>query len=187
MPVAEYVTVTRGHASRRLSDAAVPAVRQARESGFVGGHLEGEDLRGTAGRSGTGRRSSIARSWWNAASRAASSNAPCWATSEPIAAVPCEILPSREFYDYEDKYLLDAAKLIVAGADLTPEQTAESAAAGGRLLSGRGLRRHGARRFPDRDRDRANSTSTRSTPSPASRPSACIRKCGKRRACRTRS
>jgi D-alanine-D-alanine ligase len=29
---------------------------------------------------------------------------------EPLASTPCEILPSREFYDYEDKYLLDAAK-----------------------------------------------------------------------------
>jgi len=34
------------------------------------------------------------------------------------------VIPSREFYDYEDKYLLDAAKLIVP-APLTPEQTAE--------------------------------------------------------------
>ncbi len=42
----------------------------------------------------------------------------------PIAAVPCEILPSRDFYDYEDKYLLDAAKTVIP-ADLTPEQTAE--------------------------------------------------------------
>jgi D-alanine-D-alanine ligase len=30
---------------------------------------------------------------------------------EPVAAVPCEILPSRDFYDYEDKYLLDKAKV----------------------------------------------------------------------------
>ena len=29
----------------------------------------------------------------------------------PEAATPCEILPSREFYDYEDKYLLDAARI----------------------------------------------------------------------------
>ena len=28
---------------------------------------------------------------------------------EPAAAIPCEVLPSREFYDYEDKYLLDRA------------------------------------------------------------------------------
>ncbi len=45
-------------------------------------------------------------------------------SEKPLAAVPCEIVPSREFYDYEDKYLLDAAKLIVP-APLTPEQTAE--------------------------------------------------------------
>ena len=28
----------------------------------------------------------------------------------PEASLPCEILPSREFYDYDDKYLLDQAK-----------------------------------------------------------------------------
>src|SRR5207302_8353257 len=42
----------------------------------------------------------------------------------PMASVPCEILPSREFYDYEDKYLLDRAQTKVP-ADLPPEQTAE--------------------------------------------------------------
>jgi D-alanine-D-alanine ligase len=43
---------------------------------------------------------------------------------EPIASLPCEILPSREFYDYEDKYLLDRAEAKVP-ADLDPERTAE--------------------------------------------------------------
>jgi D-alanine-D-alanine ligase len=43
---------------------------------------------------------------------------------DPIAAVPCEILPSREFYDYDDKYLLDQAQTVIP-ADLSPEQTAE--------------------------------------------------------------
>ena len=42
----------------------------------------------------------------------------------PEASVPCEILPSREFYDYEDKYLLDKAGTKVP-ADLSPEKTAE--------------------------------------------------------------
>ena len=42
----------------------------------------------------------------------------------PIAAVPCEILPSREFYDYDDKYLLDQAQTVIP-ADLSPDQTAE--------------------------------------------------------------
>jgi D-alanine-D-alanine ligase len=43
---------------------------------------------------------------------------------EPVAAVPCEILPSRDFYDYEDKYLLNKAQTVVP-ADLEPAQTAE--------------------------------------------------------------
>ena len=42
----------------------------------------------------------------------------------PIASLPCEILPSREFYDYDDKYLLDMAQTKVP-AELTPEITAE--------------------------------------------------------------
>ena len=44
--------------------------------------------------------------------------------SDPMASLPCEILPSREFYDYEDKYLLDRAQTKVP-ADLPPERTAE--------------------------------------------------------------
>jgi D-alanine-D-alanine ligase len=43
---------------------------------------------------------------------------------EPVASLPCEVFPSREFYDYEDKYLLDAARFQVP-AELTPEETAE--------------------------------------------------------------
>jgi D-alanine-D-alanine ligase len=43
---------------------------------------------------------------------------------EPVASAPCEILPSREFYDYDDKYLLDQAKTVIP-ADLSPEQIAE--------------------------------------------------------------
>ena len=42
----------------------------------------------------------------------------------PIASLPCEILPSREFYDYEDKYLLDKAKIQLP-ADLGGEKTEE--------------------------------------------------------------
>jgi D-alanine-D-alanine ligase len=42
----------------------------------------------------------------------------------PMASLPCEILPSREFYDYEDKYLLDQAQTRVP-AELTPERSDE--------------------------------------------------------------
>jgi D-alanine-D-alanine ligase len=40
------------------------------------------------------------------------------------ASIPCEILPSREFYDYEDKYLLDKSETRIP-ANLSPEQTQE--------------------------------------------------------------
>ena len=38
---------------------------------------------------------------------------------DPIAAAPCEILPSREFYDYEDKYELNLARTSITDAGLT--------------------------------------------------------------------
>ena len=43
---------------------------------------------------------------------------------DPVASVPCEILPSREFYDYDDKYLLEKAGTVIP-ANLSAEQTAE--------------------------------------------------------------
>jgi len=43
---------------------------------------------------------------------------------EPHASLPCEILPSRDFYDYEDKYLLDRAEFRLP-ADLPPARTDE--------------------------------------------------------------
>ncbi len=42
----------------------------------------------------------------------------------PRASVPCEILPSQEFYTYDDKYLLDQARIDLP-ANLTAEQTSE--------------------------------------------------------------
>jgi D-alanine-D-alanine ligase len=41
---------------------------------------------------------------------------------EVIAATPCEILPSRAFYDYEDKYLLNSARIDLP-ASLTPAES----------------------------------------------------------------
>jgi D-alanine-D-alanine ligase len=43
---------------------------------------------------------------------------------DPVAAVPCEILPSKDFYDYDDKYLLEKAETVIP-ANLSAEQTAE--------------------------------------------------------------
>jgi D-alanine-D-alanine ligase len=42
----------------------------------------------------------------------------------PKASVPCEILPSQDFYTYEDKYLLNEAKIDLP-ARLTADQIAE--------------------------------------------------------------
>ena len=42
----------------------------------------------------------------------------------PVASLPCEIFPSREFYDYEDKYELDQARFETP-AKLSDAQTAE--------------------------------------------------------------
>jgi D-alanine-D-alanine ligase len=42
----------------------------------------------------------------------------------PRASLPCEILPSREFYDYEDKYLLNQARTVLP-ADLPPDRLEE--------------------------------------------------------------
>ena len=43
---------------------------------------------------------------------------------QPEASLPCEVMPSRDFYDYEDKYILDKAKFKLP-ADLPSEKTAE--------------------------------------------------------------
>ena len=43
---------------------------------------------------------------------------------EPLASTPCEILPSKEFYDYEDKYELNLAKIKLP-AELPAAEIAE--------------------------------------------------------------
>jgi D-alanine-D-alanine ligase len=43
---------------------------------------------------------------------------------DPRASVPGEIIPSREFYDYEAKYLDEASRSVIP-ADLTPAQVAD--------------------------------------------------------------
>lgn len=41
---------------------------------------------------------------------------------DPQASLPCEIFPSKEFYDYDDKYILNEARVDLP-AKLTSEQT----------------------------------------------------------------
>jgi D-alanine-D-alanine ligase len=121
LPVAEYFTLTRGH----RSDSSLPFplfVKPANLGSSVGiskvkncAELETAlELAGQYDRKILVERGIAGREF----------ECSVLGSEEPIAAIPCEVIPSREFYDYEDKYLLDAAKLIVP-APLTPEQTAE--------------------------------------------------------------
>jgi D-alanine-D-alanine ligase len=43
---------------------------------------------------------------------------------DPQASLPCELFPSKDFYDYDDKYILNAARVDLP-AKLTPQQTSE--------------------------------------------------------------
>ena len=63
--------------------------------------------------------------------------------SDPEVSVPGEIIPSRDFYDYEAKYLDDSSEIVIP-AVLTPGQTAEVqrlAIAGFRAIDGAGMAR----------------------------------------------
>jgi D-alanine-D-alanine ligase len=42
---------------------------------------------------------------------------------DPVASVPGEVIPSREFYDYEAKYLDEGSRTVIP-APLSPEETA---------------------------------------------------------------
>ena len=63
--------------------------------------------------------------------------------SDPEVSVPGEIIPSRDFYDYEAKYLDDSSEIVIP-AVLTPGQTAEIqrlAIAAFRAIDGAGMAR----------------------------------------------
>ncbi len=62
---------------------------------------------------------------------------------DPIASVPGEIIPSREFYDYEAKYVTEDSRLLIP-APMSPEQIEEAkrlAIATFKVLEGSGLGR----------------------------------------------
>ena len=79
---------------------------------------------------------------------------------DPEASVPGEVVPSREFYDYEAKYLDSGS---TAADSRAAEQDAErrGSRAGDRRVQGDRRRRHGARRLPARRRHRRCSISTK--------------------------
>ena len=102
---------------------------------------------------------------WPAASTARSwSRRPCrdareiecavLGNDDPEASVPGEVVPSREFYDYEAKYLDDGSKVDHPGGSDRCRPPSEIRAAVDRGVQGDRRRRHGARRFPARARRR---------------------------------
>ena len=66
---------------------------------------------------------------------------------EPEASLPGEIIPSREFYDYEAKYLDDGSQTLIP-APLSDRRDRRDPADVDRGVPGGGRRRHGARRLP---------------------------------------
>ena len=66
---------------------------------------------------------------------------------DPQTSVPGEVIPSREFYDYEAKYLDEGSKTVIP-ADLPPSDRRRNPPAVGRGVPGHRLRRDGARRLP---------------------------------------
>ena len=74
----------------------------------------------------------------------------------PEASVAGEVIPSREFYDYEAKYLDDGSTTAHPRGRSTEPQRGRGAAPGDRGVPGGRLRRHGARRLPAVARHRAD-------------------------------
>ena len=179
LPVVDYVTRDAREAGRRggLRAPAVPAVREAGQPGVVGGDFEGAQSRRNWRRPWRWRRSTTARSSSSAASWAANWSARCWATRRPMASLPCEILPSREFYDYEDKYLLDQRRR--PSCPRTCRRNRPPSCGGWPWMLPRGgMRRHGARRFPAGSRHRQALHQRDQHHSRVHLASACIPRCG---------
>ena len=104
---------------------------------------------------------------------------------DPQASIPGEVIPSREFYDYEAKYLDEGSRTVIP-ADIPADRAAEVqrlAIAAFRAIDAAGMSR------VDFLLSRTTGThlsSTRSTPSRASPRSACTPRCGKPAASPTR-
>jgi D-alanine-D-alanine ligase len=125
LPVVDYVTVTREHAPIDEICARLPFpmfVKPANLGSSVGiskAHDVAELEAGIALASQYDRKIIVERGITGRELEVS-----VLGNESPEASLPCEILPSREFYDYEDKYLLDKAGTKLP-ADLTAEQTAE--------------------------------------------------------------
>src|SRR4051794_1976043 len=125
LPIVEYVTVTR--ATQSIADACrrlpfpmfVKPANLGSSVGISKAHDEGELEAAFALAKQFDRKVIVER-----AIEGRELECSVLGNEAPMASLPCEILPSREFYDYEDKYLLDTARTQVP-AELTAERTVE--------------------------------------------------------------
>ena len=105
-------------ARRRAAEAAglgLPGVREARQHGLVGRRDQVRDRRRARRRGRPPRPTTTSGSSSRRPSTAARSRWACSATPSPAASVPGEIVPSHEFYDYDDKYVDGACELLDPG------------------------------------------------------------------------
>ena len=112
--------------------------------------------------------------------RPASSKSRVLGNDDPKASVVGEIIPGKEFYDYEAKYLSEGSVPVIPAklSRAESKQIREMAVAAFRACD---LCRPGPRRLPRWSPTAgAASFSTRSTRCPASPRSACIPSCGRR-------
>ena len=129
-----------GGGARALGTAAL---REAGQPRFVHRGRQGVRRGGTGGRCAGRLRVRRPRDPRGVRRRAASSSWRSWATRRSACSRAGEIIASREFYDYEDKYLLGLAETI-APTDLTEaqlDQAQRSRTAAYRALRVEGLAR----------------------------------------------
>ena len=121
-----------------------PGVREAGQPRIERGDLEGEARRRTARRHRAGGRirPEDRRSKPRCRVRARS-NARCSATTSRRPRCPGEIVPSREFYDYEAKYLDNGSQVLIPAAlsDELTAQVRELSLAAFRAIDGAGMAR----------------------------------------------
>ena len=170
---------------QQIARARPAGVRQAGQPRIERRHLEGEDARRSSCRRSSWRSSSIAR--WSskpAVPNAREIECAVLGNDDPKTSVPGEIIPSREFYDYEAKYLDEGSQAVIP-ADLPAAISRGGAAAGDRGVPRDRCRRPGARRLPAGARQRRDLPQRDQHHARLHRPSACIRRCGKPAASRT--
>ncbi len=121
LPVPDYLVVGRkdwlaepkGVAARILESLRAAGLRQAREPRVQRGHLEGEgprELDAALSLAAEFDRKIVIEA---AVPHAREIECAVLGNDAPEASVPGEIIPSREFYDYEAKYLDDGSEIVI--------------------------------------------------------------------------